>query len=118
MFKQSELTRSELVQVANEMDMKYAPSWIVKNDEYKMGNGLYSLFANSCACFQTATMNVPEQVQAKKQIAISDTTIHNLIPAVYANYVPLVGSKMLNQSSSRRCFIQSSVLVYQVMVRP
>ena len=41
----SELTRSELVQVANEMDMKYALSWIVKNDEYKMGNGLYSLFA-------------------------------------------------------------------------
>ena len=84
----SELTRSELVQVANEMDMKYAPSWIVKNDEYKMGNGLYSLFAGDAPVAETPVMNVPEQPQAKKQIAISDTTIHNLIPAVYANYVP------------------------------
>ena len=68
--------------------MKYAPSWIVKNDEYKMGNGLYSLFAGMHQLQRRQVMNVPEQPQAKKQIAISDTTIHNLIPAVYANYVP------------------------------
>jgi hypothetical protein len=89
----NDFTRAELVTVANEMGMKYAPSWIVKNDEYKMGNGLYSLIGGSVmpetkvdAVMQN--IQVPEQPQAKKTIAVSDTTIHNLIPQVYANYVP------------------------------
>ena len=70
----NDFTRAELVTVANEMGMKYAPSWIVKNDEYKMGNGLYSLIGGSVmpetkvdAVMQN--IQVPEQPQAKKTIA-------------------------------------------------
>ena len=55
------------------------------NTKWVMACILYLLVIASC---RTPVMNVPEQPQAKKQIAISDTTIHNLIPAVYANYVP------------------------------
>ena len=53
--KQTEFSRAELVEVANSVSMKYAPSWIVKSDEFKPSNGLYSLFANSNLVSSTAT---------------------------------------------------------------
>ena len=88
--KQTEFSRAELVEVANSVGMKYAPSWIVKSDEFKLGNGLYSLFANSnLAEQQSAPAEVAEVVELpKKKLAVLDSTVTNLIPSVYDNYVP------------------------------
>ena len=88
--KQTEFSRAELVEVANSVGMKYAPSWIVKSDEFKLGNGLYSLFANSnLAEQQSAPAEVAEVIELpKKKLAVLDSTVTNLIPSVYDNYVP------------------------------
>lgn len=87
--KQTEFSRAELVQVANSIGMKYAPSWIVKSDEFKLGNGLYSLFAGAVAPVETVetTAEVIE-MPVKKKIGLVDSTVANLIPSVYPNYVP------------------------------
>jgi hypothetical protein len=90
---QTEFNRAELVRAANSIGMKYAPSWIVKSDEFKLGNGLYSVVATGAP---TITMSTPvkEETQmieapvAKKQIGIVDTVVKNIIPNVYPNYVP------------------------------
>ena len=42
-FNKDVLTRNELVKVANKMGMKYAPSWLVKDQAYRSGNGKYKL---------------------------------------------------------------------------
>lgn len=89
---QQEFNRAELVQVANSIGMKYAPSWVVKSDEFKLGNGLYKVVATGAP---TVTMTqkvkevpvVPAEV-AKKKIGIVDTVVENIIPQVYSNYVP------------------------------
>lgn len=88
---QSEFNRAELVQVANSVGMKYAPSWIVKSDECKLGNGLYKVVATG-----TPTVTVKKKVQEvapmveapQKSIGLVDTTVKNIIPNVYPNYVP------------------------------
>jgi hypothetical protein len=86
--KQTEFSRAELVEVANSVGMKYAPSWIVKSDEFKLGNGLYSLFANSNLA-PVQQQEVAEVVELpKKKLAVLDSTVTNLIPSVYDNYVP------------------------------
>ena len=88
---QTEFSRQELVTVANSMGMKYAPSWIVKSDEYKLGNGLYKVVATGAP---TVTMKqkveevAPVQEVSKKKIGLVDTVVENIIPAVYPNYVP------------------------------
>jgi MoxR-like ATPase len=90
---QTEFNRAELVQAANSIGMKYAPSWIVKNDEHKLGDGLYSVVATGAP---TVTMQqkvqevapMVEQPVSKKQIGIVDTTVKNIVPDVYGNYVP------------------------------
>ena len=51
----TEFTRSELVEVANKLGMKYAPSWIVKSDEFKLGNGLYSLVSSPVAVMRCSS---------------------------------------------------------------
>ena len=89
----TEFNRAELVEVANSIGMKYAPSWIVKSDEFKLGNGLYKVVATGAP---TVTMSAPvkevtqvtNQPVAKKQIGIVDTVVKNIIPNVYTNYVP------------------------------
>ena len=87
-LKQTEFSRAELVEVANSVGMKYAPSWIVKSDEFKLGNGLYSLFANSNLA-PVQQQEVAEVVELpKKKLAVLDSTVTNLIPSVYDNYVP------------------------------
>jgi hypothetical protein len=87
----SDFTRSELVEVAQSMGMKYAPSWIVKSDEHKVGNGLYCLVANNVAPMATVRTNTVVETlvtEPAKTISIADTTIQNIIPATYSNYVP------------------------------
>lgn len=87
--KQTEFSRSELVQVANSVGMKYAPSWIVKSDEHKVGDGLYSLFANTVTATVAEPQTVAEVVEMpKKKLQVLDSTVTNLIPQAYANYVP------------------------------
>ena len=87
--KQTEFSRSELVQVANSVGMKYAPSWIVKSDEHKVGDGLYSLFANNVTATVAEPQTVTEVVEMpKKKLQVLDSTVTNLIPQAYANYVP------------------------------
>ena len=91
----TDFTRSELVEVANKLGMKYAPSWIVKSDEFKLGNGLYSLVSNpvSTQVAPVATVRTNAVVETLvtepvKKISIADTTINNIIPTAYPNYVP------------------------------
>ena len=87
--KQTEFSRQELVQVANSIGMKYAPSWIVKSDEFKLGNGLYSLYAGAPAPVQTVEQTAEViAMPVKKKISSVDSTVANLIPSVYPNYVP------------------------------
>ena len=87
--KQTEFSRSELVQVANSIGMKYAPSWIVKSDEHKVGDGVYSLFANTVTATVAEPQTVAEVVEMpKKKLQVLDSTVTNLIPQAYANYVP------------------------------
>lgn len=87
--KQTEFSRAELVQVANSIGMKYAPSWIVKSDEFKLGNGLYSLFAGAVAPVETVEQKAEViEMPVKKKIGLVDSTVANLIPSVYPNYVP------------------------------
>jgi len=87
--KQTEFSRSELVQVANSVGMKYAPSWIVKSDEHKVGDGVYSLFANTVTATVAEPQTVAEVVEMpKKKLQVLDSTVTNLIPQAYANYVP------------------------------
>ena len=88
---QSEFNRAELVQVANSVGMKYAPSWIVKSDEYKLGNGLYKVVATGAptVTVKQKVQEVTPMVEApQKSIGLVDTTVKNIIPNVYANYVP------------------------------
>ena len=88
----TEFTRSELVEVANKMGMKYAPSWIVKSDEFKLGNGLYSLVSSPVAVMPAPVVQQTAEVvpmsTVKKTISVADTTINNIVPSVYPNYVP------------------------------
>ena len=90
----TEFTRAELVEVANELGMKYAPSWIVKNDECKMGDGLYALTPGVAVAPQTTPrkVNIPappvEMNPVTKSITVANQDINNLIPAKYPNYVP------------------------------
>ena len=89
--KQTEFSRSELVQVANSIGMKYAPSWIVKSDEHKVGDGLYCLYANTDAV--PAPVVEPQIAEVvpmmpQKKLQVLDSTVTNLIPQTYANYVP------------------------------
>jgi len=88
--KQTEFSRAELVQVANSIGMKYAPSWIVKSDEFKLGNGLYSLYAGAVAPVENTVEQKAEVIEmpVKKKIGLVDSTVANLIPSVYPNYVP------------------------------
>ena len=87
--KQTEFSRSELVQVANSVGMKYAPSWIVKSDEHKVGDGVYSLYANNVTATVAEPQTVAEVVEMpKKKLQVLDSTVTNLIPQAYANYVP------------------------------
>ena len=86
--KQSEFSRQELVQVANSIGMKYAPSWIVKSDEFKLGNGLYSLYAGAPAPVKVEQTSEVIDMPVKKKISLVDSTVTNLIPSVYPNYVP------------------------------
>lgn len=87
---QSEFTRNELVSIANEIGMKYAPSWIVKDDTYKVSTGVYSLTPGAVATKPTAqVIDLPiEKPSVKKKISIADSTVENLIPKSYENYVP------------------------------
>jgi len=88
----TEFTRSELVEVANKLGMKYAPSWIVKSDEFKLGNGLYSLVSSPVAVMPAPvvqqTAEVVSMPTVKKTISVADTTINNIVPSAYENYVP------------------------------
>ena len=89
----SEFTRQELVAVANNVGMKYAPSWVVKSDEHKLGNGMYALFAESVSApaptvTKVNTAEVVNMPVTKKTIATTETAIDNLVPTVYPNYVP------------------------------
>ena len=86
----TEFTRQELVAIANDIGMKYAPSWIVKSDEHKLGNGLYSVVATGAPTItmKQKVQEVAPMVEANKSIGIVDTTVKNIIPNVYPNYVP------------------------------
>ena len=88
---QSEFNRAELVQVANSVGMKYAPSWIVKSDEFKLGNGLYKVVATGAptVTVKQKVQEVTPMVEApQKSIGLVNTTVKNIIPNVYPNYVP------------------------------
>jgi len=88
----SEFTRNELVQIANSIGMKYAPSWVVKDDTYKVRRGVFTLTpAAAQAGVQQAPAKViplPEKKAVSKAITVANTEIDNLVPAKYANYVP------------------------------
>ena len=109
----TEFTRSELVEVANKMGMKYAPSWIVKSDEFKLGNGLYSLVSSPVAVMPAPVVQQTAEVvpmsTVKKTISVADTTINNIVPSVYPNYVPF------GQFSDVKSIIKSKVF-YPVFI--
>ncbi len=109
----TEFTRSELVEVANKMGMKYAPSWIVKSDEFKLGNGLYSLVSSPVAVMPAPVVQQTAEVvpmsTVKKTISVADTTINNIVPSVYPNYVPF------GQFSDVKSIIKSN-LFYPVFI--
>lgn len=116
----SDFTRSELVEVAQSMGMKYAPSWIVKSDEHKVGNGLYFLVANNVAPMATVRTNTVVETlvtEPAKTISIADTTIQNIIPATYSNYVPFGQFSDVKNIIKSAMFYPSLSLVYLVMVR-
>ena len=46
MFNKDVLTRNELVEAAKKLGMKYAPSWLVKDAQYRAGKGTYKLPIN------------------------------------------------------------------------
>jgi MoxR-like ATPase len=87
----SEFTRNELVQIANSIGMKYAPSWVVKDDTYKVRRGVFTLTpAAAQAGVQIApkVIPMPEKKEVAKSIAVATTEIANLVPVKYDNYVP------------------------------
>jgi MoxR-like ATPase len=93
--EQTAFTRAELVTVANEIGMKYAPSWIVKNDDCKLGDGLYALTPGATVATAPAPRAVkvptapPAEVKPVTQaITVANQEINNLIPTKYPNYVP------------------------------
>ena len=90
----TQLKRSELIAVHKKHKVPF-PYWLVNSDQFKLGKGLYQMPVEGTPLQATghevanSPINTVEEAPAmKKKISVADTTIMNLIPSKYPNYVP------------------------------
>ena len=61
MFGKAELTVSELKQANKKFGCKYAPQWLIKNSDYKVGKSLFKLPLNA------KDVSIPTKIESKPE---------------------------------------------------
>ena len=101
-------------------DSKYSfPSWLIRKPQFKAGYGTYSIESVVPSNYSEPVAPQVQAVQTVETVPVPTSTVGvnvldenvSVIPSIMDNYVPLVTSKTLSQSSSLESSSQYSLLV-------
>ena len=111
MFGTDTLTRQQIREVAQSLKMEYAPSWLVKDPQFKLTRGVYKLPVDGIV---NPSKNVKQKVSKKsevvtpdvvtKQISVSQSVADNLIPSKEQTFVPFGNYKDIKNIVKSKIF--------------
>ena len=111
MFGTDTLTRQQIREVAQSLKMEYAPSWLVKDPQFKLTRGVYKLPVDGIV---NPSKNVKQKVSKKpevvtpdvvtKQISVSQSVADNLVPSKEQTFVPFGNYKDIKNIVKSKIF--------------
>jgi len=87
-FGKSELTVEQLKQANKKFGCKYAPQWLIKNKDYKIGKSLFKLPVDGES---TETITTSKVTEVKKPVVVENETKHEaayIVSSLSGNIVP------------------------------